>query len=425
MRAMYLLPLGLLACGGGSETPDAPPGQVIDARLIDAPPGPPADAAPDAAVATCVPQNGTTVTTEITAPAGTFLRPVLVTSPPGDRRLFVVEQAGLIRIIDQGNVIGTPFLDLRDDSGGPVDDTENEQGLTGLAFHPDFATNKLFYVFYTKADNDEIIAEYHASSAWEGDESSARILLTNDDPYWNHNGGHLEFGPNDGFLYIGIGDGGSGDDPQENGQKLSTFMGKLLRIDVDTRTGSKQYGIPASNPYASSADGANDPRPEIWAYGLRNPYRWSFDRQTGDLYIGDVGQDAQEEFDFQPASSTGGENYGWDDVEGTLCHEPSSGCSFAGKVAPVHTYTNAGAGTWCSAIGGSVYRGSCFPDLVGKYFYSDYCVRQIWSWNVSNPSVDTMVTAALPGGVTSIHGDALGELYVTVFDGSIRHIIAQ
>jgi len=424
MRVVALaLPLVLLACDGGSATPDAPPGTVIDAppgTLIDAAP---ADARPDAAVATCVPQTGTGVTTEIFQPAGTFTRPVLTTAPVGDRRLFVVEQGGLIKIVDQGSVVAAPFLDLRSDAGGPVNDTENEQGLLGLAFHPDWATNRLFYVFYTNAAEDEVLAEYHATTIWDGDEASARIVLTIDDFEWNHNGGQIEFGP-DGFLYLSVGDGGSGNDPQNNGQDLTDLLGKMLRIDVDTRTGSKQYGIPASNPYASSADGAGDPRPEVWSYGLRNPFRFGFDSATGDLYIGDVGQDAREEFNFQPAASTGGENYGWKVMEGAICRPGGGACTTTG-VLPVHDYVNGGAGTWCSAIGGNVYRGSCFPGLVGKYFYSDYCVRQLWTWTAGAPGDHAQATPALPSGVTSIHADALGELYVTVFDGSIRHIIAQ
>ncbi len=420
MRCAPLAPLlFVLACDGGGATPDAPPGGPIDARLFDAPPGPPADARPDAALQACTPVNGTDITTEVFLPAGTFERPVFTTAPTGDRRLFVVEQAGLIKIVDQGDVVATPFIDLRSDAGGPVNDGGNEQGLLGLAFHPDWADNRLFYVFYTDANEDEVVAEYHASSVWVGDPSSRRTVMTIPDFASNHNGGTIEFGP-DGYLYIGVGDGGGGGDPNNTGQDLTELLGKMHRIDVDTRTGGKQYGIPASNPYASSADGASDPRPEIWAYGLRNPFRFGFDSQTGDLYIGDVGQDAREEFNFQAAASAGGENYGWDDVEGSICHE--GGCSMVGKVAPVHDYAN---GPWCSAIGGTVYRGSCYPDMVGKYFYSDYCVREIWTWTAGSAGDHAAQTPALPSGVTSIHADALGELYVTVFDGSIRHIIAQ
>ncbi|MCA9679074.1 MAG: PQQ-dependent sugar dehydrogenase, partial [Myxococcales bacterium] len=411
----------LAACG--EDAPllhDAAPGGDGAGPVIDADPGP-ADARPDAAVALCAPQAGTTVSTEVVATG--LVRPVLVTAPPGDRRLFVVEQRGTIQIIDDGERQATPFLDLRADGGGPVLDVGNEQGLLGLAFHPDFAENHRFFVYYTRTpDGDNVVAEYRLS-ATDGrvaDPASAKILLVVDDFATNHNGGMIEFGP-DGYLYIGDGDGGSGDDPHENGQDPSVLLGSLMRIDVDRTTGARPYGIPATNPYAASPDGPTDPRPEIWAIGLRNPWRWSFDAATGDLYIGDVGQDAREEIDVQPATSTGGDNYGWDDLEGTRCHEPTTGCATAGKVAPVAEYTHPG---WCSIIGGQVYRGSCFPDLQGWYFYSDYCHKQLWAFTAGAPDDDRQVTPALPGAVTSIHADALGELYVTGFDGTVRHIIA-
>ncbi len=421
--ALVATAAALAGCGKDNAAAiDAPPGTEIDA-----PPGTEIDAnttpLPDAATATCTPVTGTDITTEAYLPAGTFRRPVLLTAPVGDRRQFVVEQAGVIKIIDQGVVLPTPLIDLREDAGGPVWDLQNERGLLGLAFHPDFATNRRFYVSYTglprtgAAEGYNVVAEYTVGADGIGDPSSARIVLEIVDIAWNHNGGMIEFSPVDGYLYIATGDGGGGGDPGDNGQDTRELLGKILRIDVDTRTGTKQYGIPATNPYAGSADGAGDPRPEIWAYGLRNPFRFSFD-SNGDLWIGDVGQDQLEEIDVQRVATAGGQNYGWDFVEGDDCNV---GCPTT-TVAPVTVHpTN----SWNAIMGGAVYRGSCYPGMVGQYIYSDYGLRQLWAMDAATATNDHQETPTLGEGVTSIHADAIGELYVTLINGEIRHVIAE
>jgi glucose/arabinose dehydrogenase len=249
-----LLVVFLAACGGGNGGGDPDASTEPDARDN-----------PDAAVATCTPKTGTTIDFQTIATG--LDQPLLATSPPGDARIFVIEQPGAIRVIKNGQLVETPFIDLAD-----VVQCCGEQGLLGLAFHPNFGENDRFYVHHTmKSTQEHVIAEYRAAFGTDtADPTSRREILRFTDPYGNHNAGALEFGP-DGMLYIAFGDGGSGGDPQDRAQNLTSLFGKILRIDVDARTGSKQYGIPADNPYASSADGATDPRPEIWQYGLRNP----------------------------------------------------------------------------------------------------------------------------------------------------------
>ncbi len=296
-----------------------------------------------------------------------FDRPVDI-AHCGDDRLFIVEQDGIIWILDEnGNKLPTPFLNIDPRVGS----SGNEQGLLGLAFHPDYASNGYFYVNYTNTSGDTRISRFSVSANDPNvaDPDSEFNLIAVDQPFSNHNGGCVKFGP-DGYLYIGLGDGGSGGDPQGNGQKMTTMLGKMLRIDVDN---GDPYGIPADNPFV------NDPiaLDEIWAFGLRNPWRFSFDRATGDLWIGDVGQDAWEEIDFQPASSTGGENYGWRCYEGAHLF-PSGGCTLPSYVQPVAEFQH-GGNTGCSITGGFVYRGCAYPELYGHYLYTDYCTGIIWS----------------------------------------------
>jgi glucose/arabinose dehydrogenase len=427
-RALALGALALLpACSDPAPAIDAPAGPVIDAPAgadIDAATGPVADApidarpVPDGAVAACTPQSGTSITTELVT--GGLDTPLLVTAPAGDPRLFVIQQDGAIRIIKDGALLPTPFLDL---SGplGPVL-VGSERGLLGLAFHPQFAQNDRFYVHYSgKPNGRTVIAEYQATPGTDSaDPTSAREVFTAAQPFSNHNGGMIEFG-GDGMLYIALGDGGSGGDPQDRAQDDTSPLGKLLRIDVDGRTGTKPYGIPADNPHATSADGPTDPRPEIWHKGLRNPFRFGFDRATGDIYIGDVGQNAWEE--VNAGANLPGINWGWDDREGAHCYEPGSGCLTAGRVDPVAEHSH-GEG-WISVMGGEVYRGTCFPDLVGTYFYGDYGVGQLWAFRLQGGVAvgDSQRTASL-GNITSIHSDGLGELYVTLAGGSVRRIVA-
>ncbi len=285
----------------------------------------------------------------------------------GDDRLFIVEQfTGRIWILDSGgNRLPEPFLDL------PPVSTQNEQGLLGLAFHPDYQNNGFFFVNYTRTNGDTRVSRFQVSADDPNlaDPNSETVLFEVDQPYANHNGGCLKFGP-DGYLYIGLGDGGSGGDPQGNGQKPGTMLGKMLRIDVDN---GSPYGVPDENPFI----GSSGYLPEIWALGLRNPWRYSFDRLTGDLWIGDVGQNNWEEIDFQPANSTGGENYGWRCYEGNHSFN-TTGCGpMSDYIFPVAEYANAGAD--CSVTGGFVYRGLNYPNLYGHYLYTDYCSGKIWS----------------------------------------------
>ncbi len=409
----------LAACGDDQPSNpiiDAPEGDAIDP--IDANPNVDAPRLlPDAAVATCTPRNGTTIVLE---PFVTGLvQPVGLSSAPGDARVFVIEQPGRVRVIKNGALLPTPFLDLREESGGPVLDG-GERGLLGIAFHPDFRDNDRFYVNYTRLpDGDTVIAEYRATFGTDvADPGTGRIVLVIDQPFSNHNGGWIEFGT-DGMLYVGMGDGGSSNDPGDRAQDDTEMLGKMVRIDVDTRTGTKQYGIPANNPFASSADGPNDPRPENWHKGLRNPFRFSFDT-NGDLYIGDVGQGAWEEVDVAVGNAAG-VNWGWDDREGAHCFEPMNGCLTAGRTDPVSEHP--ASANWHSVIGGAVYRGSCFPDLVGQYFYGDYSAGELWAFRMMNGAAqnDRRVLQNV-GTITSIQHDATGELYVVTHNGTVRRI---
>jgi glucose/arabinose dehydrogenase len=295
----------------------------------------------------------------LTSVASGLDEPLLVThAGDGSGRLFVVERGGVIRIVRNGAVEPTPFLDI----SALVRTSGSEQGLLGLAFPPDYAKKRHFYVNYTDRSGDTVVARYRlGADADVADPASAKVLLRQAQPYANHNGGHLAFGP-DGYLYIGLGDGGSGGDPQGNGQNPRTLLGKLLRIDVES--GADPYAIPKDNPFGN----------EIWALGLRNPWRFSFDRATGDLYIADVGQNAYEEVNFQPAGR-GGQNYGWNVMEGMHCFR-GAGCDRTGLTAPVVEYRN-GAGN-CSITGGYVYRGAQYPSLQGVYVYGDFCSGQLW-----------------------------------------------
>ncbi len=408
------------ACGnGGGATIDAPVDDDAsggdDGGGDDA--SPPIDGRdlPDAAVATCTPRNGTTVGV-VTVATG-LDQPLMLTGAPGDPRLFVIEQDGRVRVIKDGQVLPTPFLDVVSSvlSGG-------ERGLLGIAFHPDFRQNDRFYLhFARRPDGDHVIAEFLASpGADTALPASRRDLMVFDDPYSNHNGGMIEFG-NDGMLYIAIGDGGSGGDPQDRAQNDASLFGKILRIDVDSRTGSKAYGIPSDNPFASSPDGPGDPRPEIWHKGLRNPFRFSFDRATGDIYSGDVGQELWEEIDVAP--NTPGINWGWDDREGAHCFEPATNCLTANRVDPVVEFNQSQG--WQSIIGGQVYRGTCFPDLVGTYFYGDYYVQRLWAFEYANGQAtnNRQALATSVGNITAIHADSLGELYIVSHNGTIRRIV--
>ncbi|TFH22402.1 MAG: glucose dehydrogenase [Myxococcales bacterium] len=361
------------------------------------------------------------VTSEIVATG--LSSPVQLTAVALDtRRLFVVEQRGRVRILEDGVVLPTVFLDIESLVAGP--ETASERGLLGLAFHPDHAANGRFFVNYTRAgDGATVIARYQTTDDPDvADPSSARVLLVIDQPAANHNGGQIAFGP-DGLLYVGTGDGGGGGDPLETAQDDASLLGKILRLDVDVDV-PPYYSVPAANPAA--ATGA--PPGLVWAKGVRNPWRFRFDRATGDLYIGDVGQGQIEEIDFQPASSAGGENYGWDIFEGTRCHEPNPGedCPDPdpGFTAPIVEYPHAEG---CSVTGGFTYRGCALPSLHGAYFYADFCTAFVRTFEVfaGTPILQADVTSAF-GGIRRISAfgeDARGELYVVSLDGTIRKMI--
>ena len=377
MKRIVFLLCGLAACSGNS--PGGPPGETgkLDLQLV----------------------------------ASGLSSPLYLTAPAGDPRLFIVEQGGRIRIVQSGQLRARPFLDITDRvaSGG-------EEGLLGLAFHPNYASNGYFYVNYTHLNSAQdtlytLIERYSVSAAPDSaDSASHKLILRIVQPYSNHNGGLVMFGP-DGMLYIGMGDGGSGGDPENRAQNPDSLLGKLLRIDVDH---GDPYAIPPSNPFAAGS-GA----PEIWALGLRNPWRFAFDSPSGLLYIADVGQNLWEEVSVAPAGQ-GGLNYGWRIMEGTHCFNPNP-CNTTGLVQPAVEYGHANG---CSVTGGFVYRGSA-PSLVGQYFYSDYCSGWLRSFSYANGAVTGQTTWTFNvglGNVLSFGEDSAGELYVLSGGGSVYRI---
>jgi glucose/arabinose dehydrogenase len=314
----------------------------------------------------------------------------------GSGRLFIVEQTGAIRVMRDGEILDEPFLDV----GGMIV-AGGEQGLLGLAFHPDYARNGRFFVDYTDVNGDTVVAEYGVSDDPDrADQDSARTLLQVDQPFSNHNGGQLDFGP-DGFLYVALGDGGSAGDPDGNGQNTDVLLGKLLRLDVDS---GDPYGIPPDNPFANGGG-----EPEIWAYGLRNPWRFSFDSRTDELWIADVGQGEFEEINRRPAAA-GGLNYGWDQMEGPECYEGGE-CDPAGKIVPISGYDH---DLGCSVTGGYVYRGKDFPELRGGYVFGDYCSGFIWAIDATaGESTEPIELMSSGLSISSFGLDEAGELYLT------------
>ncbi len=362
-----------------------------------------------------------------------FSQPVALThADDGTARIFVVERSGVIRVWRDGIVRAAPFLNIMD----KVKSTCGECGLLGLAFAPDYATSGEFYVYYTaignvappsepgepEFGNDTVVARYHVSDDPNiADHDSEEMVFTLNQPFGNHNGGQINFGP-DGYLYIGLGDGGSGGDPMNKAQRLNQLLGKMLRIDV---SGVPTYTIPADNPFAepvtvAGPDGAPvTPHPEIWSYGWRNPWRWSFDRETGDMLVADVGQGSWEEVNFQPAASSGGENYGWRIMEGTHCFAPTVGCDQTGLVLPIFEYANTGGS---AVTGGYVYRGLQTP-LVGTYLVGDFGSGIIWglqqdegAW-LGGEMLDTDYN------ISAFGEDEYGELYVVDYAGDIYRVV--
>ncbi len=351
----------------------------------------------------------TAVVTGLTQPVG------VTHAGDGSNRLFVIEKTGFIRVVKNGQLLPEPFLEV---STLLTPEAATEQGLLGLAFHPDYKTNGKFFVYYTEAktkDNgaaNTVVARYNVSAnPNKADPASGKIILTLEQPFWNHNGGHLAFGP-DGYLYIGTGDGGDGGDPQENAENLTSLLGKMLRLDVNADT----YNVPESNPFKPESGAAT----EIWAYGLRNPWRFSFDRATGDLYIGDVGQELYEEINVQPASSTGGENYGWNQMEGLHCYPDTSDCDSSQYVLPVLEYAHGEDGV--SVTGGFVYRGTLAPDLVGAYIYADFASGKIWTLRFAEGVWVNELLEDTEFAVSSFGEDEAGELYLTDFNGGLYQL---
>jgi glucose/arabinose dehydrogenase len=359
-----------------------------------------------------VPEN--TVGSKEAFPALTFEQPVDLQQAPGDSsRFFVVEKDGAIKVFDNSASVKTSatYLDIKRKvtSGG-------ERGMLGLAFHPDFKINGYFFVNYTAGSPlKTVIARYKAASATsaQADAQSETILFTFSQPYDNHNGGGLQFGK-DGFLYIATGDGGSGGDPQNNAQNRKSYLGKILRVDVNT-TGKVNYGIPADNPYATSTDGF---LPEIYAYGLRNPWRIAFDKETGRLFAGDVGQNEREEIDI----ITKGGNYGWRVKEGVDCYN-SANCDQAGLIEPIHDYVQSNGDR--SITGGYVYRGTSVKSLVGKYIYGDYVSGRIWALELDgDKKKSNSLLMENKGSISSFGQDMSGEVYyLNLGNGKIMKLV--
>jgi glucose/arabinose dehydrogenase len=380
LSALIFVTIFLAACGGSSNSTPPPP-----------PPPPPT----------------LTLTTVVSGLSG----PLALERPPGDNRFFVVEQRGIIRIIENGALVAGNFLDIR-----AVTLFSGEQGLLGLAFHPNYSTNRLFYVNYVRDNGgaETVIAEFQtlAGNPTQADPFSERILLTVRQPFSNHKGGQLAFGP-DHFLYIGLGDGGSGGDPLHNGQNVNVLLGKILRIGVDAPfTGALQYAIPADNPFASGSGS-----PEIWAYGLRNPWRFSFERGGTRLFAGDVGQDSWEEVDL----ITKGGNFGWNVMEGAHCYPPGTGCDMSNKILPIAEYQHPEG---VAVIGGYVYKGT-ISGLANEYIFADLNGK-IWSLTESPANVWTRTLLLDTSRTISSFGqDAAGEVYVVELGGSVLKLVPQ
>lgn len=366
-----------------------------------------------------------------------FKKPLFVTSHPSDAKLlYVVEQLGKIMLIQNGKRLKRPFLDIDARVVNPSRPGD-ERGLLGFAFHPDHEKNGKFYINYMNNDDFTVVSEFKVESPLRADHSSERILFDLKQPYSNHNGGHLEFGPH-GYLYISVGDGGKAGDPLNAGQDLNTVFGKILRIDVN----QIPYGIPKSNPFY----GQKNKRGEIWAWGMRNPWRFSFDRKNGDIYYGDVGQNKWEEINYEPGTSKGGVNYGWRIMEANHCYDPEENCRQSGLTPPILEYPNdanymrtlTGMDQpdvdGCSVTGGYVYRGKQIDGLQGTYLFGDYCSGNIWSFKVENgKAVEfqnrteeiNIAEGEFTNYISSFGEDADGELYIVDYNGGIYKLIQE
>ena len=401
-RLISLLVLAAVACAGQTTSLPATP-TIASGTQTSLPP----TTIPQTATPTNVPATDTPPAAQ-TFPDPNAYQWALVVSgldrpvdlqPDGSGRLFIVEKAGRIRILDNGQLLQQPFLDI----DARVRNSGNEQGLLGLAFHPQYAQNGRFFVNYTDNDGNDVIARFQASGDPNAADPGSEVkLLTVQDPFPNHNGGVLAFGP-DGNLYAGLGDGGGAGDPFGNAQKTDVLLGKILRFDVDS---AEPYAIPPDNPFGN----------EIWAYGLRNPWRMSFDQATGDLYIGDVGQGDWEEIDYLPANTGAGTNFGWDHREGAHDYE---GGGPAGMVDPVAEYSHPEGG--CSVTGGYVYRGG-MSEWNGIYLYGDYCTGLMWGLIQVNGGWQKQLLFDADFTITSFGQDDSGELYALSDNGNIYRL---
>ena len=418
LAAIVLLASALSGCLG-PVAPNAQPSPTADRTATSSPPPatPTFEPTPFVPEATLPAPTPEVVTAQLPHPGDYALeavasgldRPVYLThSGDGSQRLFLVEKPGRVHLVRDGNLLPEPYLDIRNRVGS----AGSEQGLLGLAFHPRFAENGQLFVDYTDLSGDTVISRLQADpSADQVEASSEKVLLRIDQPYPNHNGGQLAFGP-DGFLYIGVGDGGSAGDPQGAGQRLDTRLGKILRLDVDH---GDPYAIPPGNPWQGEAG----PRAEIWAYGLRNPWRFSFDRATGEMWIGDVGQNQYEEIDLQPAG-VGGLNYGWNSMEGLHAYQ---GGYREGLTLPVWEYDHTQG---CSVTGGYIYRGQALPALLGVYLFGDYCAGTVWAL-ARTPEGGWNAVALLATGlnISSFGEDAAGEVYLVDLGGGVYRLVGS
>ena len=419
LRVLASLAFGLTAlaaCGQpGPQEPLAavPTGEsAAETPTPPAPPEPTLPTAADAATPTAAPLRSMGV--EVAFPNVDLPRMVVLThAGDGAGLLYLALQQGLVMVFDpDGDAEPTEFLDIRD----RVNATGNEEGLLGLAFGPEYATSGRFYVSYTASGpRRSVVSSFAARGGDSGlaDPASERLILEALQPYPNHNGGNIAFGP-DGFLYIGLGDGGAGGDPLGNGQDPGTMLGAILRIDPSAADDARGYTIPPGNPFVGDPGARN----EVWAYGLRNPWRFSFDRATGDLWAGDVGQNAYEEIDL----IVPGGNYGWNVAEGSHCYPPSrSACDRSDMLPPVVEYPLE-RGT-CSVTGGYVYRGSRLPALAGVYVYADFCGGQVWALRFDGREVAERALVADTGLQIPSFGEGPdGELYILAFDGRVYRL---
>jgi glucose/arabinose dehydrogenase len=398
----------------------AVPTSTTPAALVPAPAAPTAPTGPTGPTGPAVAPGAPSASlVKLTPIASGLSQPVLATSPDdGTHRLFIVEKTGTIRIVQNGTLLPGVFLSLASSVSRGT-----EQGLLGLVFHPSFATSHRFVVDYTDTNGKTVVREYRASTTSPNRvlAGSGRTLLTIAQPYANHNGGMLAFGP-DGYLYIGTGDGGSAGDPGNRAQDIDSLLGKLLRIDVDHTSGSLRYRNPSTNPYVGRP-GAD----QVWQRGLRNPWRFSFDRATGSLWIGDVGQNSYEEVDRAVRTATGdgrGVDWGWRVMEGFHCSSPSAGCSTSGVRLPLLEYSH-GTNGRCAIAGGYVYRGSAIWSLRGWYVFGDYCSGEVLAVPAtasSRPAPITLFGTGSGRQVSSFGQDWAGELYVVDLRGSVYRI---